>query len=59
MKLLLRKLNKKDLEYVYKLRNDNEAKKNSFNKNAIKFSEHKSWFLNKIKDKYHNNYIYI
>jgi hypothetical protein len=50
MKIFLRNANKKDLKYIYKLRNEKEAMENSFDKKKIEFNEHKNWFNKKIKD---------
>jgi len=50
MKISLRKFNKKDLNYIYELRNEPGTRKKFVNKKKIKFKDHKKWFIKKLKD---------
>tara|TARA_Y100000591_G_C21475913_1_gene518003 strand:- start:167 stop:616 length:450 start_codon:yes stop_codon:yes gene_type:complete len=51
VKIKIRKVSIKDLEFVYFLKNEVLARKNSINSNKILFKDHKIWFKKKIKDK--------
>jgi len=57
MNINIRSAEKEDAEYLFKLANDPETRKNSFNPKPIEWPEHKSWFYEKLKDP--NSYIYI
>ena len=50
MTIFLRKFNKKDINYIYNLRNEPGSRKKFLNKKKIKFKEHKKWFIKKLKD---------
>ena len=41
----------KDIKDIFLWRNDKNTRKNSFNKNFIKFEEHKKWYLESLRDK--------
>ena len=51
MKLKIKKASIKDLEFVYLLRNETIARKNSINSKKILLKDHKIWFKKKIKDR--------
>ena len=53
----LRKVNESDLELTYKWANDEETRRNSFNSEMISFSNHKSWFDQKINNESANYFI--
>jgi len=57
MNINIRSAEKEDAEYLFKLANDPGTRKNSFNPKPIEWSEHKSWFSEKLKDP--DSYIYI
>ena len=54
--LVLRKAEPKDMYKIYKLSNDPDVRKNSFNSDKIKLENHKIWFLNKLKS---GNYFFL
>ena len=43
----IRKVTKKDVDLIYKLNNEDEARKNSFNNNSISYKDHIKWFRGK------------
>ncbi len=51
MKILIKKISKSDLGFTFLLRNHKSIRKNFFNSKIISLSDHKKWFLNKIKNK--------
>lgn len=51
MNISLRLAKKKDLMKVFYLSNDDLVRENSFKPNKIKLTDHKKWFLDKLKDK--------
>lgn len=51
MKIKIKKISIHDLEFVYSLKNESIARKNSLNSNKILLRNHKIWFRKKIKDK--------
>ena len=48
--LVLREAEPKDIELLYKWKNDPVARKMSFDSRVIPFEEHKEWFTNAIVD---------
>jgi len=46
-----RRADKKDIDIIFNLANDEKARANSFHSGKIKYEEHQKWFLNKITDK--------
>ncbi len=48
--LTIRLVEKKDIEFVFNLSNEEEVRKNSFNSEFISFEDHKEWFNNQIKN---------
>ncbi len=61
----LRLANISDMETTFKWASDPMVRKFSFNKNKISYPEHQQWFIDKIKDKdceyyiFHNRYEYL
>ncbi|MCR8744767.1 GNAT family N-acetyltransferase [Romboutsia lituseburensis] len=53
----LREANYRDFNLLFNWTNDEQVRKNSFNKEKIDLEIHKMWFNNKLKDK--NTKIYI
>lgn len=51
LSISFRKANIEDLMLVYNWSNDKVVRQNSYQTEPIKLEEHKSWFLNKIKQK--------
>lgn len=49
-KLDIRKVQKKDMEFVFNLSNEPLVRENSFNSNLINFEDHKKWFENQLKN---------
>ena len=45
----LRLANIKDLRFVFNLYNENVKNNKTFSRKKVLFTEHKKWFLNKIK----------
>lgn len=56
-RISLQKVSPKDLEITYEWAVNPEVRKFSFNKEKIKFEDHKIWFLEKLEDK--NCFFYI
>jgi RimJ/RimL family protein N-acetyltransferase len=56
-KITLKKAGPNDMRELFNWRNHLEARRNSFNTNAVEWGEHKKWF--KIKTKDPNTSIYI
>ena len=50
MKIKLIKFKKKDINFLLKIRNINEVRKYSLNRNIIGKEEHKKWFNQKLKN---------
>ncbi len=51
MKIKVKKVTINDLEFIYFLKNESLARKNSINSKKVLFKDHKIWFKKKIKDK--------
>lgn len=47
----IKEIEENDLDFLYKLRNDESVVKNCINQNKITYDEHKKWFLENIKNK--------
>lgn len=47
--LNIREVNNKDIDFVYYLNNESSVRKNSFNLEPIKLTNHKKWFNNQLK----------
>lgn len=58
MSIYIRSAAKEDAEYLFKLANDSGTRKNSFNPKPIQWSEHKSWFSERLKNPNSNIYIF-
>ena len=58
MKMVIRKAKKEDLYDYYNWVNEEEARKNSFNKKIIDFKSHKKWFYNQLKFP-KKNFLYV
>ncbi len=46
--LTIRNVKENDLEFVFRLSNENEARENSFNSELITYKNHKQWFENQL-----------
>ena len=55
-KIKLRKANKSDCDLIFKYINTPNIRNNSYNQNEIDYSEHKEWFIKKIKS---NNFLML
>lgn len=53
----LKLCSEKDVDLIYKMVNDPDTRKNSFNSNLIKYDEHCKWFKKSLNDK--NRIMYI
>lgn len=51
MNISIRPAKEEDLIPIYNLSNDNLVRKNSFKTEKIKLTDHKKWFIKKLKDK--------
>ena len=51
MKITLRPANQKDIMQIFNLANDTLVRQYSFKTKIIKLTDHKKWFLEKLKDK--------
>ncbi len=49
--IILRKAELKDMHEVYKLSNEPEVRRNSFNQEKIELKHHRNWFSRKLKEK--------
>lgn len=49
--IILREAELKDMYGVYKLSNEREVRKNSFNQGKIELKHHRNWFARKLKEK--------
>lgn len=49
--------NEKDVDLIYEMANDYETRRNSFNSDFIKYSEHCNWFNESLNN--HNRNIYL
>lgn len=57
MKLNLRKCTESDNDLIYEMANDPVVRKNSFNKNFIKYEDHCVWYENTLRN--HNVMMYV
>ena len=55
--LNLRKACRSDCKFLFRLRNEDEVRKNSFQTSEIPYSSHENWFAQKLQDV--NTVIYI
>ena len=51
MKNIIKPVTKKDINFLFLLRNNKLIRKEFFNSKKISFEEHKKWFDKKIKSK--------
>ncbi len=57
-KISFRKAQMKDMLIYFKWVNDNVTRKSSINSKKISFTDHKHWFIKKLKNKYSNLLIF-
>ena len=57
-KISFRKAQMKDMLIYFKWVNDNITRKSSINSKKISFTDHKYWFIKKLKNKYSNLLIF-
>ena len=55
--LILQRASAEDCQFLYKLRNDETVRRNSFQTERIPYEQHEAWFLRKMSDK--NTRVYI
>jgi len=56
-KIKIKKASEKEINFIYKLRNQTDVRKNSLNKNKISLKNHKKWFFSNTNSK--NSKIYV
>jgi len=59
MNIKLVKSNLKDSNFIFKLRNQKDVRKNSINKEAISFSSHRIWLSKVLRSKNHKIFIIL
>ena len=56
-KIKIKEASEKEINFIYKLRNQYDVRKNSLNQKKVLFKNHKKWFLSNLNSK--NSKIFI